>query len=399
MLNNCIAPLAEFEKEQAYLLEPEIKRQRSERKSYEKIIENLRNKGAKEEDQIKQKQLIREITEREAALIEPQPLLCLFVTDITPEELASKMYEQKNYLGIFSDESGIIEVLSGLYSNGTANIDILLKGIDGGDVKVRRKDKSFNLNPLLTIVLTVQPSIIHKMSDKKTYTGNGCLERFLYVLPKSKLGYRNHNNPPVPKYLLESYHKTIRRLLDNATKQYEQTKQKITLTLSEVALKDWQAFRCEVERQLRPDGDFYILQGWAGKISGFALRIAGILHVAKEEQNNFSISGDAMARALEIATLLTQHAIAAYNLMGADQCLQDAKELFYWIEHYGNNSFTKSKITYEMRHRKLGKKERLTKALDILVERNILQEQTDRSTRKPTTIFLVNPKLVNEGKS
>ncbi|MBT7087552.1 DUF3987 domain-containing protein, partial [bacterium] len=61
-------------------------------------------------------------------------LPCLFITDATPEELAAKVYEQNNYLGIFSDEGGITEVLSGLYTGGSANIDILLKGIDGGDV-------------------------------------------------------------------------------------------------------------------------------------------------------------------------------------------------------------------------------------------------------------------------
>jgi hypothetical protein len=134
VLRSCIKPLSDWEKEQREILEPQIKKERSEYKSNEKIIEALRNKAAKEENPTEQEALIHEIAEKEASLTEARALPCLFITDATPEELAAKVYEQNNYLGIFSDEGGITEVLSGLYTGGSANIDILLKGIDGGDV-------------------------------------------------------------------------------------------------------------------------------------------------------------------------------------------------------------------------------------------------------------------------
>ncbi len=159
-------------------------------------------------------------------------------------------------------------------------------------------------------------------------------------------------------------------------------------------MADWKDFQLENERQLRPNGAFYSLQGWAGKICGFALRIAAILHAAKADDGNTVISSESMANALEIAALLTQHAIAAYSLIGADQSLQDAKELFGWIATQNRMSFTQAEITYAMRNRKLGKKERLTYALGILTDRNILQARIDHSTRKPTTHFLVNPNLL-----
>ncbi|EKE01160.1 MAG: hypothetical protein ACD_21C00202G0009 [uncultured bacterium] len=408
VLRSCVAPLSAWEKEQREILEPQIKKERSEYKCHEKIIEALRSKAAKEESPTEQEKLIREIAEKEASLIEAATLPCLFITDATPEELAAKVYEQNNYLGIFSDEGGITEVLSGLYTGGSANIDILLKGIDGGDVKIRRKDKNFDLNPLLTIVLTVQPPVIQKMGEKRAYVGNGFLERFLYLLPKSKLGYRTHNTPSIPKEVVEEYQQTIKTLLETTLakqKQQKRPQEKVVLTLSPEALADWKDFQRENERQLRPNGAFYTLQGWAGKICGFALRIAAILHVVKTTETsawhgdgnssngNTIISAESMAGALEIAALLTKHTIAAYNLIGTNQSLQDAKELFGWIMEQNNPSFTQTEITYAMRHRKLGVKDRLVCATRALIDRNILKQRVDSSTHKPTTHFLVNPSL------
>ncbi|HBY55765.1 MAG TPA: hypothetical protein DEG23_03005, partial [Coxiellaceae bacterium] len=300
VLRSCIKPLSDWEKEQREILEPQIKKERSEYKSQEKIIEALRNKAAKEENPTEQRKLIQEIAIKEASLTEAPTLPCLFITDATPEELAAKIYEQNNYLGIFSDEGGITEVLSGLYTGGSANIDILLKGIDGGDVKIRRKDKNFDLNPLLTMVLTVQPPVIQKLGDKRAYVGNGFLERFLYLLPKSKLGYRTHNTPAIPKEVVEEYHEIIRNLLKTTLTPHKQSqpKEKVILSLSQDALADWRDFQHEIEYQLRPSGAFYTLQGWAGKICGFALRIAAVLHVAKADAENTTISNESMANAL-----------------------------------------------------------------------------------------------------
>jgi hypothetical protein len=177
-------PLVDWEKEQGLQQGLKIKCQRSERKTQEKIIETLRAKAAKSTDTLEQQQLINGIIQKEATLAEIPVLPILFTNDATPESLASLIHEQAGRLAIFSDEGGILETLAGLYSHGDANVDILLKGIDGGEVRVCRKDRSFALNPFLTIILTVQPAIIQNMGKKRAYLGNGTLERFLYVLPR-----------------------------------------------------------------------------------------------------------------------------------------------------------------------------------------------------------------------
>jgi hypothetical protein len=390
VLNACTAPLVEWEHEQARIQGAEILRQRSERKSKEKIIEAKRAALAAETDSASQDALMQEIAEMEASLAEPKVLPQLFANDVTPESLAATIHEQGGRFAIFSDEGGITETLSGLYTGGQANIDILLKGIDGGNVRVRRKDRQFDLNPILTVGLVVQPVIIERMGEKKAFSGRGLLERFLWVLPKSKLGYRTHDKPPVPEVVKNSYKKRIRTLLD-IPPLIEGFDQPRVLKLEPAALTQWREFQAKIEVQLRFNGRLSRCQGWGGKISGFALRLAGLLHVSEYKQDNLIISSRTMTRALELATLLTDHALAAYGLIGTDQATADAQECWRWIQALGEPSFTNGELTLAMRHRI--QKDRLTSALTILRDRELISEPK-RVPGKKTLIYRVHPKFV-----
>ena len=330
VLNYCIKPLISWEKEQAAKLSSQIKRLCSERKTQEKIIEALRYKASKATDIIEQQQLTAEIINKEALLTDVPVIPLLFTNDATPESLALLVHEQRGRMAIFSDEGGILETLAGLYTNGIANLDILLKGIDGGEVRVRRKDRCVIINPYLTVILTVQPTILINMALKRAFMGNGTLERFLYVLPKSNLGYRTHNNPPLSTEIQSAYNTKIFNLL-NLFNLAENDESHV-LQLSTAAYNHWRIFQNEIELQLRVDGRLSGCQGWGGKICGFALRIAGLLHVAEYEMQSITISESTMLNALEVARLLTDHAIAAFGLMGVDQSNEDAKTILQWIK-------------------------------------------------------------------
>lgn len=395
ILNACTKPLVQWEQEKAEILRPIIKRQQSERKTQEKIIAELRAQAARTKNRIEQEALVREISDIEAELIEPQILPQVFANDITPESLTNAIFEQKGNFAIFSDEGGVFEVLAGLYTGGTANIDVLLKGIDGGHVRVKRKDRSVDLNPYLTIGLVVQPSIIQKMSSKNAFCGNGVLERFLYVLPKSKLGYRTHNTASVPQYLSQIYEQKVKSLLNYSLDNQQQH----ILSLSPDAFAAWQAFQLYIETELRPRGKLSGCQGWGGKICGFTLRIAGLMHIAKGELNVSIIDKETMMNALDLAALLIQHTLAAYGLMGSDQEMEDAKEVLNWILKSNSESFTRTQITTAMKHKGAGKSKRLGEALSILIDRNFIYAHKDFSTVKPTMHYFTNPVLqIKSGK-
>lgn len=393
VLSRCTQPLIEWERNESQRLDKIIKQQTSERKSQEKWIDALRTRAAKEVDREKQFALFQEIADLEVNIIEPEVLPQLFANDATPESLAYSTYEQKGRFAIFSDEGGILETLAGLYSNGAANLDILLKGIDGGEMRIRRKERSFNLNPYLTLVLAVQPMILSNMQNKRAYCGNGALERFLYVLPKSKLGYRTHDQLPLSDNLQQAYNARLQTILNTPPLLKNDQEVARVLTLDTQAQQDWREFQRDIEVQLRPEGKLANCIGWGGKICGFALRISGLLHVAHADIYNTVISTQTMQCALTLSELLVAHAIVAFNLIGIDQPTEDAKEVFNWMKSQSKNNFTQSEIISALKNRKVGKADRLNKALRILMERNIVTLQRIATNKKPILEYSLHPNL------
>jgi uncharacterized protein DUF3987 len=397
VLKSCLQPVIDWEKAQAQQLGTEIKRLRSERKSQEKRIEVLRTKAAKAKSQWEYLQLTNEVTQQETELVEIPVAPQLFVNDVTPESLANTLYEQGGRLGIFSDEGGIFETLAGLYSQGTANIDVLLKGIDGGSVRVRRKERSFSLNPYLTVVLAVQPAVVRHLTEKKAYAGNGALERFLYVLPRSKLGYRTHATPAVSEVLRQSYQDRITQLLNLFVlpENKSSSPTPLVLMLTAAAQSAWRAYQAAVELQLRPAGQFTGCSGWAGKMPGFALRLAGLLHVAEQSTESLMISERTMQNALALAEALGYHALAAFDLMGVNEATEDARFIFRWIKTLTQMTFIQSELTVACRHQHWVS-ERLTRAIRVLQERHLISQSIVQPGRfKPTKIYFIHPSLVN----
>jgi replicative DNA helicase len=396
VLKHCTSPLSEWEKQQATILQPEIERQRSERKTQERRIETLRTKAAKEDDIIDRKNLSDEINELEANLIEPKVLPQLFINDVTPETLCSQIHDQDGRLAIFSDEGGIIETLSGLYSGGNANIDIVLKGIDGGDVRVRRKDKSFNLNPYLTVGLIVQPVVIQNMASKKSFSGNGMLERFLYAIPHSKLGFRTHDKPSLSDSMKGAYSEKIHELINITQLNKDYSNQPKVLILSAEAFVIWKTFQISVERRLRPEGDLNPCLGWGGKISGFVLRIAGLLHVAEYGANAYEISEKSMESAVAFGDALIEHALCAYNMMGIDETTALAQHIYKWIVNNSKASFTQTEITKATRNKKGVNSNKRMIALQELIDRHIVSKAVSNETKKPTTTYLVHKLAIRD---
>lgn len=393
VLKNCMQPIIHWEKEQKRILDIEIKKLRSERKTQEKRIEALRVKAAKAKTQTEYLQFKDQAAQQERELIEIPIAPMLFINDVTPESLATVLHEQGGRLSIFSDEGGVLETLGGLYSQGAANIDILLKGIDGGDMRVRRKDRSFSLNPYLTVLLAVQPAVVSHLAEKKAYLGNGTLERFLYVLPNSRLGYRTHDTPSVPEALQQNYTQQIHVLLEKYAPQFSSPLQsQINLTLSPTAQLAWRSYQAEIESELRPEGKFEMCMGWAGKMPGFSLRLAGLLHIANNS-DSLIISDASMENALALAHALGEHALAAFGLMNFDSTSHDAQLIFNWLQTLKQPTFTQSELTYAWRHRKWNGS-RLRRALQVLHERHLISEAIKIPTRKPTRIYYIHPSLV-----
>jgi hypothetical protein len=134
--------------------------------------------------------------------------------------------------------------------------------------------------------------------------------------------------------------------------------------------------------------------GWGGRICGFVLRIAGLLHIAENSNQTLLIHKQTMANTIEIANRLVEYAIAAFSLMGADQTMEDAREIFRWLEDRRQKTFTQSEILLAMRNRKLGKAERLQRAMQLLKEHHLISVPIKLPTRKPTTLYYIHPNIL-----
>jgi hypothetical protein len=203
----------------------------------------------------------------------------------------------------------------------------------------------------------------------------------------------------VPAELQLQYNQRIKALLNKYRLDVNQHNAVNVLSLSIDAQALWLQFQREIEIELRPNEKLHSCQGWGGKICGFALRIAGLLHISGQIEQGNVIDAETMSNALAIAKSLIDHALAAYNLMGLDQPTEDAKEILAYLISNNKPHYTKSDITYAMRHKKCGKSERLNKALKILNERNFNSEPMLRPTRKPTTIYYLNPVLLKKSET
>jgi len=125
------APLLAREYDQANILEPEIKRITSERKTLEARAKEKRNKAAKAKDDTTAAALAREAADIEAELpdipVQPQ----IWTSDATPERLGALLAEHGECMAWSSSEGGVFDLLQGCYSNGIPNLDLVLKALGG----------------------------------------------------------------------------------------------------------------------------------------------------------------------------------------------------------------------------------------------------------------------------
>lgn len=398
VIRNCTHPIDTWEFNKRLALEPSILNARSERKNQESQILSKRAKAAKTSDQIAQAKLFSEVKKLEAELTVVPVAPQIYLNDVTPETLATAVCEQGGRIALISDEGGIMETMGGLYNSGHANYDILLKGIDGGRVRLKRKDKDLDINPIVTIVLVVQPQVLRNMSDRKALQGRGLMERFLFVLPQSQLGYRTLVGSPIPKVIAKGYNEAVQRLLNIQPQVEFGVEQPRRLTLTDDARAAWQLFRHEVEPMLRPDGKLSPCLGWGGKLVGFSLRIAGLMHVAEFGESKLQISVDTMENALALARLLIDHALAAFGQMQDDQGIEDAKAILSWITYTGDSQFRRTDCLRKF-HGRFTSKKRFEAALSVLIDRSIISSvriETTSPGKRGTMLYDVNPALFDQ---
>jgi replicative DNA helicase len=394
-------PLDDYEKSEAARTNRENAVRRSRRKAKENTHNRLQERAATATGE-EQASLVKEAEILAAELADADALLPtrLIADDCTPELLGTLLCANRGRIAVLSPEGDIFELLAGRYSpNKTPNFAVYLKGHAGDQLRIDRRERTeFVDKPALTVGLTVQPDVIRRLAEKHGFRERGLLGRFLYSMPKSLLGRRDTNPPPLPVEVRETYHRHVLNLLRLPMRLDERgDADPHILVLDPEARLHMQRFADWIEPQLSEFGDLGGMSDWSGKLYGAAARVAGILHMAEmataAEPWGTPISAATAINAIRIAKYLIPHAKAAYSEMGADEEVTRAKSILRWIESQRCMSFTRRDLHQSMRatFKHVNDMERPLSVLATQIFIRARPEIHDGPGRPPSQIYDVNP--------
>ena len=269
---------------------------------------------------------------------------------MTPEALTSLLADNSGRMGVFSAEGGLFGILAGLYSGqGGANIDTFLTAYTGDTIQVDRKGRKAETiaHPALTLLLMVQPSVLREIMENETFAGRGLLARFLYSLPTSKVGCRQFSTPAIPGTVAQAFADCLTDLLQTQADSKPADPPKI-IRFAPAAAGLAEQFFDELEGRLVTDLED--VEGWAGKLHGTTMRIAGVLHCARVGlfADSEPLSGETMRAAISIARYFIAHSCAAFRQMGATepQAVKDARYIWNRLQSAGKPEVSKSEALW-----------------------------------------------------
>lgn len=401
VVNAATKPLGEWEKTQAEALQEKAAKVQHKRDMLKRSIDAIKSKASKADASNEElKEALDEIKRLEELMPEEIVIPQLWVDDVTVERLGMLLAEHHERMAVISDEGGFFEVISGLYSGGITNINVILQSHAGSFVRVQRMGRTVTLTrPALTLGLAVQPDIISNLAtgSKARFRGNGMLARLLFCIPESTVGSRDvSKRESIPDAVTTKYHEAIHRLLAiKPLKDEFGGERPRILQLSPDALLVWQRFSQYIEDRQGRFGEYALIKDWTCKLPGAVLRIAGLCHVVEKGKKNNLINRSTVKRAISLAKLLIVHAKVAFGMMGSDQGISDAKVVLQWVLGNNEESFRRSDL-HKALHGRFPRVERLKSALNLLAERHIISEPQERYTgRRPEIVYTVNPNLSN----
>ncbi len=322
------------------------------------------------------------------------PIPRLVADDVTPEAAASLLAEQDGRLAVLSSEGGIFTTLAGRYS-GAPNLEVFLKGHAGDLLIVDRKGREHEYveHPALTLGLAVQPDVLTDIATMPGFRGRGLLARILYSLPASTVGRRKIGPQPAPEPVVTAYGTNLGALVLTLADWTDPAVLPLTPEANEAVLH----LEETIEPRLLPGhGDLAPIVDWASKYVGAVVRIAGLLHLAAHrDAARRPISADTIHAAARIGHYYLGHALAVFDLMGADPLIDHARHVLDWITRTGTQHFTRRELFRAMPRGRFVKVGDLDPVLDLLDQHGYIRprpaEPRPASGRPPSPVYDVHP--------
>ena len=158
-----------------------------------------------------------------------------------------------------------------------------------------------------------KPRVLQDLAEKREVIPVGFVGRFIYTLPRTRVGTRELQGTPSPDRGRREYEQRVRDLI--ADRPPGQATEPICL--SPDALQVRNDFFSDIEPRLDPvTGDLGTpgIAEWARKLVGTTVRLAGILHCCQHrDPTSIDISRETMEAAVRLARYLLPHAQAALD--------------------------------------------------------------------------------------
>lgn len=310
--------------------------------------------------------------------------LKLFTDNATTEKLVDIMDKQGGKISVISSEGGILKNFGSGYAKGEINIDPYLKAHDGDSISFDRVNRPSNYieNPALSMIITTQPKRINKFIQNEDYRESGLVARFLIVFCKSNIGRRNVNPPNIPQSIEDSYYNLIIEMLRRKASN-------VDITLSEENFQKYLEFKSIVENKL-PD-EWHFMRDFGGKVAGTMLRIAGLLHCAKNEKpETQKIAVQTINKAIDIINCVSSHIQKAYQCGGVNEEIEGAKYVLKRINSLNKIELKKQELYQACKGRIKGSEE-LDVYVGFLEKNNYLKKIIEYTGNRPSEKIILNP--------
>lgn len=309
--------------------------------------------------------------------------------DCTQLGLISLMDRNKGRLLLLTDEGDqLFSRVQQRSKRGAEDIDDMLKAYSGATIDRHDVQRELRVPAAaLSIVATTQPRPFSKVMGIEAYHSKGFIGRFALALPRSIQGARKQRRASVSEESRANYQNLLRRLLEQPIPDVP-----VALPLSEEAFHAFAECGADADRAITTNRDASF-GAWIGKLRGLTARIAGILHISDPDNLGVNvISGETMARAIEVSRYLAAHARVAYEHSERAALDEDPRRLLHWIRDTRREQFTHAEAVSSFSGR-LNARE-VEACIERLVVARYLRERSSGKSRggrprKPS--YLVSP--------
>jgi hypothetical protein len=329
--------------------------------------------------------------------------LFLVYQDVTPEKLATGLFERWPSAGQFTDEAATLIGSHAVTETALRYFGLLNRLWDGSSFsRERQTGGSVNLvGRRFTVNMMMQPAVLAQLLALNDGLARavGWFGRFLIAWPRSTLGTHVYREPPVRTPALDRYERRIVELLDAQLSDRfplvpgdpTAALAPPTVTLDRRAKECWREHHDQVARELGEWGKYAEFVDVAAKNAENVVRLAANFHLLEGGEAPGELGAEIMESTVRLGCWYLGETRRALGIGQAAPVNMDATLLSAWASRRVVSSFPAREVSRSGPPRLRQLPARRDAALDLLCQAHHLRP----IHRHGGVRYHVNPKLIN----